>query len=78
MEEAGIKVKNITYCKSQPWAIADDILMGFYCDVDGDDTITIDEAELSSGIWAKKEDIVGQPDDLSLTSEMMMTFKNNS
>ena len=30
MEEVGLRVKNIRYYKSQPWAMADDILMGFY------------------------------------------------
>ena len=33
MEEAGLRVKNIRYYKSQPWAIVDDLLAGFYCDV---------------------------------------------
>ena len=76
MEETGLKVKNLRYYKSQPWGYSGGMLTGYFCDVDGDDTITIDESELSSGIWVNKEDIVGQPDDLSLTSEMMMTFKN--
>ena len=75
MEEAGLRVKNIRYYKSQPWGIVDDILVGFYCDVDGDDTITLDENELGSAIWVNREDIVGQPDALSLTNEMMSMFK---
>ena len=33
MEEAGIKVNNIRYYKSQPWGSANDILLGFFCDV---------------------------------------------
>ena len=32
MEEAGIRVKNIQYYKSQPWG-KDDLLAGFYCEV---------------------------------------------
>lgn len=75
MEEVGLKVKNITYYKSQPWGFADDILMGFYCEVDGDPTITLDRSELKKGVWTKREDIVLQPDHLSLTNEMMMLFK---
>ena len=46
MEEAGIRVKNIRYYKSQPWGIVDDLLAGFYCDVDGDPTIHMDKNEL--------------------------------
>lgn len=75
MEEAGIRVKNITYYKSQPWGIANDLLMGFYCDVDGDPGITMDEGELKYAAWVKREDIELQPDDFSLTNEMMTMFK---
>lgn len=75
MEETGLKVKNITYYKSQPWGIADDILAGFYCDVDGDDTITMDSTELKLAEWRSREDIELQPDGFSLTNEMMKMFK---
>jgi len=75
MEEVGLKVKNIRYYKSQPWGIVDDILVGFYCDVDGDDTITMDQEELKSAEWRSREDVILQPDDYSLTNEMMKMFK---
>ena len=75
MEEAGLKVKNIRYYKSQPWGIVDDILVGFYCDVDGDDTITMDAGELKVAEWRSREDVILQPDDYSLTNEMMKMFK---
>ena len=75
MEETGLRVKNIRYYKSQPWGSVQDILMGFYCDVDGDPTIRLDKNELKEGVWVKREDIVGQPDDWSLTHHMMMVFK---
>ena len=77
MEEAGIKVKNIRYYKSQPWGMAQDILTGFYCEADGDDHITMDENELKYAEWVKREDIVLQPNNLSLTNEMMRVFKEN-
>ena len=75
MEEAGLRVKHIRYYKSQPWAIVDDLLAGFYCDVDGDPTIHMDAGELKEAVWTRREDVVGQPNDFSLTHEMMMTFK---
>ena len=75
MEEVGLKVKNIRYYKSQPWGIAADILMGFYCDVDGDDTIHRDDNELKYAEWVNREEVELQPDSLSLTNEMMMMFK---
>ncbi|MCR5629964.1 MAG: NAD(+) diphosphatase, partial [Eubacterium sp.] len=70
--------KNIRYYKSQPWGIASDILMGFFCDVDGDDTITMDDTELKYAEWVQRDDIVLQPLEYSLTNEMMKLFKSGA
>lgn len=75
MEETGLKVKNIRYYKSQPWGIVSDLLVGFYCDVDGDDTIKMDESELKIAEWRTREEVELQPDQFSLTNEMMTMFK---
>ena len=76
MEEAGLRVKNIRYYKSQPWAIVDDLLAGFYCDVDGPTEIHMDASELKEAVWVRREDVVGQPNDFSLTNEMMLVFRD--
>ena len=76
-EEVGLKVKNITYYKSQPWGTASDILTGFFCEVDGDDTIHMDDGELKIAKWVTAEEIELQPDDFSLTNEMMKLFKGS-
>jgi len=76
MEEVGLKVKNIRYYKSQPWGIASDLLAGFYCDVDGDDTIRRDDGELRYAAWVPREEIELQPTDISLTNEMMRMFRD--
>ena len=76
LEETGLRVKNIRYYKSQPWGIVDDILAGFYCDVDGDTDIHMDESELKLAEWKTREELELQPDDFSLTNEMMLMFKN--
>ncbi len=76
MEETGVKVKNIRYYKSQPWGLAQDILVGFYCDADGDAEIHMDEGELKYAEWVKREDIVLQPNNYSLTNEMMKVFRD--
>lgn len=75
MEETGLKVRNIRYYKSQPWGSVQDLIVGFYCEVDGDTTIRMDKSELKEALWVKREDIQGQTDDWSLTHQMMMTFK---
>ena len=76
MEEVGMKVKNIRYYKSQPWAFSDTILMGFYCDLDGADEIRLDEEELALAEWFEREEIPVTPSRDSLTNEMIMRFKN--
>ena len=45
MEEVGLKVKNLTYYKSQPWSFSDTLLMGFFCELDGSDQIRLDEED---------------------------------
>ena len=76
-EETGLAVTNIRYYKSQPWGMVSDILMGFYCDVTGSREVTLD-GELGSAVWLSPDEIKGQPDDMSLTNEMMMVFKEKN
>ena len=77
-EEVGLNIKNIRYYKSQPWGIASDVLMGFFCEVDGDDTIVIDENELKYANFVNREDIALQDKEYSLTNEMMKRFKERN
>lgn len=77
LEETGIKVKNITYYKSQPWGMAQDILVGYYCEADGEGEIHMDENELKYAEWVKREEIILQPNNFSLTNEMMRMFKEH-
>lgn len=76
MEEVGLKVKNIRYYKSQPWSFSDTLLLGFFCDLDGEDEITMDEEELALAEWFEREEMPVKEHDLSLTNDMMMAFKN--
>ncbi|MBP3737167.1 MAG: NAD(+) diphosphatase [Lachnospiraceae bacterium] len=77
MEEVGLEVENIRYYKSQPWGFELDLLMGFYCNVKGSRDITMDEHELASAKWIRREDIVSDPHGISLTSEMIHYFKTH-
>ncbi len=78
MEEVGLKVKNIRYYKSQPWAFSGSLLMGFFCDLDGSDQITLDTGELSEAGWFHRDEISLEDDHISLTREMILKFKENS
>ena len=75
MEEVGLKVKNLRYYKSQPWGVDGNVLMGFYCDLDGDGTIHIDENELSMAAWYDRHNLPAHDDGISLTREMIRVFE---
>lgn len=75
LEEVGLRVKNLRFYKSQPWPFTDTILAGFYAELDGNDTITIQEDELALALWMDREKIPPAERNISLTSEMMETFR---
>lgn len=74
MEETGLCVKNIRYYKTQPWGIDSNFLIGFFADLDGDDTIRLDREELASAEWVNREALKDMDDGFSLTREMMRIF----
>ena len=75
MEEVGLKVKNLRYYKSQPWSFSGSLLAGFYCDVDGDPSITLDRKELSVAEWFDRASLPETPNLISLTGEMIECFR---
>ena len=76
MEEVGLKVKNIRYYKSQPWAFTDTEMIGFFAELDGDDTIRLQEDELSEAGWYHRDEIPEDTSSISVGSEMKMAFKH--
>ena len=77
MEEVGLKVKNLRFYKSQPWSFSDSILFGFFCELDGEEHITLDQNELAAGEFFARENMPERANDISLTSEMMELFRHN-
>ena len=75
MEEVGLHVKNLRYYKSQPWSFSDTLLMGFFAEVEGDDSITLDREELALAEWFERENIPASESDISLTREMIEFFR---
>ncbi len=76
MEETGLSVKNIRYHKSQPWPFSQSILAGFFADLAGPDTIRLDTTELEHAAWTSRADLPIDPSPLSLTGDMIETFRN--
>ncbi|MDO4466914.1 MAG: NAD(+) diphosphatase [Bacillota bacterium] len=77
MEEVGLKVKNIRYYKSQPWSTDCNLLLGYYCELDGEDTIVLDQEELAMADWYSRDEIQIQDTGITLTYEMISYFKNH-
>ena len=78
MEEVGLKVKNIRYYKSQPWGIAGNLSIGYFCDLDGSNEIHLDEHELASAAWFDRSDLPAKDDGVSLTREMVRIFEEGT
>lgn len=76
-EEVGLKVKNIRYFASQPWGFDSNLLLGYFCELDGEADIKMDENELSRAEWVSRDDIGEEMSKLSLTATMMMYFKEH-
>lgn len=75
-EETGLHVKNLRYYKSQPWGMSGSVLLGYFCELDGDSTIHVDHNELSLAEWKAREELPGDTEKLSLTAEMIQLFKD--
>ena len=76
-EETHLRVKNLRFYKSQPWPFSDSLLFGFFCDLDGDDHIIIEEEELAMAKWISPEEVFEENNDYSLTNEMLCKFKED-
>ena len=75
MEEAGLRVKNIRYFGSQPWPFSDSLIAGFTAELDGDDTIRMQQEELSEAMWVKREDIPEYETDVSISCCLIENFR---
>ena len=75
LEETGIRVKSLRFYKSQPWVLTDSLLMGFFCQLDGPDRITLQEDELSVAQWFSRDDLPADHSGISLTGEMIEVFR---
>ena len=76
LEEAGVKIKNVKYFGSQPWPFSDSLIAGFTAELDGDDTIHMQEEELSEALWVERKDIPPYETDVSISCCLIENFRN--
>lgn len=75
MEEVGVKVKNICYYKSQPWAFSDTIMVGFTAELDGARTpFVLQEEEIAEAKWVHWKDISQNANQASIGSDLIRNF----
>ncbi len=78
LEEVGLHIKNIKYMGSQPWGITQTLIAGFYAEVDGDTTVTLEDQELKEATWFKREDLPRNNEgNASITWELIYNFRDN-
>ena len=76
MEEVGLRATNIRYAGSQPWGMDGDLLVGYFCDVDGPSEIReFDREELSVARWVDRSEIEQPPNTRTLTYDMIERFR---
>lgn len=75
LEEVGLHIRDLRFCKSQPWAFTDTLLMGFFARLDGSDQIRLQEEELAEARWFSRDAIPDGYSQISLTGEMIEQFR---
>lgn len=75
LEEAGIRVKNMRYVASQPWGSDSNLLIGMFCEADGETEIHMDREELSRAVWVPRAEVPEMKDNHSLTGYMIELFR---
>ena len=76
-EETGLRVKNLKYCGNQPWGFSGAQMIGYWAELDGSDTITLQEEELKEAGWFTADEIppAYEEDPLDLTHYMIEQFR---
>jgi len=76
IEEVGIKVKNIRYFSSQPWAFSYSLMVGFTAEYDSGE-ITPDGIEIHEAAWYTKDNLPSTlPGPISIARKLIDWFVN--
>jgi NAD+ diphosphatase len=69
-EEVGISVKNIRYFASEPWPFPDSLMIGFTAEYDAGE-VTIDNNEIVSAGWYRRENLPDLPAPMSISRALI-------
>ena len=74
-EEVGLKVKNLRYYGSQPWAFSSTQMMAFVADLEGSPKLTLQAEEIAAARWMSPEELPENADPLSIGHQMIECFR---
>lgn len=72
-EEVGIRVKNVTYFKSQSWPFPDSLMIGFTAEYDSG-KISMDRSEVLDADWFDADHLPQVPEKKVLAGELIDWF----
>jgi len=75
MEEVGIRVSNIRYYKSQPWALSGTMMVGFTAEADDTQPLVVDKSELAKADWFTRGNLPDHALPISIAGEMIELFE---
>lgn len=75
-EEVGLEISDLKYFGSQPWGISGSVIVGYFAELKGSETICLDQKELSDAAWFERSEVPHELSDLSITYEMIEAFRN--
>ena len=74
-DRAGSVDRQSSFIETEPWGFDSNLLLGYYCEVDGGTSITMDETELATARFVKRDKIEEDKNLLSLTATMIDRFR---
>ncbi len=57
-EEVGLELDEVRYWTSQPWPFPYSLMLGFRADARNGDALAIDPAELETGRWFRRQEVI--------------------
>jgi NAD+ diphosphatase len=72
-EEVGIRVKDITYCRSQPWSFPNNLMLAFTATYDGGE-ISPDGQEIAEAGWFNNSNLPTIPGHISVSRWLIDDF----
>lgn len=74
-EEVGLQIKNLRLYGNQPWGFSGALMVGYFAELDGDDTIRLQREELREAKWFTRDEMPENHNPLDLTHYMMEQFR---